>query len=94
MASTIAAITTGTGGVVTTADATGNLNLLAGTTTVVALTTAGAAVSGALSATDVKEINGVLTALGNLPYIQVVDLIAKIREQAAPQVAEQETGAQ
>jgi hypothetical protein len=60
----------------------------------VALTTAGAAVSGALSATDVKEINGVLTALGNLPYIQVVDLIAKIREQAAPQVAEQETGAQ
>jgi hypothetical protein len=43
---------------------------------------------------DVKEINGVLTALGNLPYIQVVDLIAKIREQAAPQVAEQETGAQ
>ena len=35
MASTIAAITTGVGGVVTTADATGNLNLLAGTTTVV-----------------------------------------------------------
>ena len=51
MASTIAAITTGVGGVVTTADATGNLNLLAGTTTVVALTTAGAAVTGTLSNT-------------------------------------------
>ena len=51
MASTIAAVTTGTGGVVTTADASGNLNLLAGTTTVVALTTAGAAVSGTLSNT-------------------------------------------
>jgi len=56
MASTIAAITTGTGGVVTTADATGNLNLLAGTTTVVALTTAGAAVSGALSATGITTV--------------------------------------
>ena len=51
MASTIAAVTTSGGGVVTTADASGNLNLLAGTTTVVALTTAGAAVSGTLSNT-------------------------------------------
>ena len=51
MASTIAAVTTSGGGVVTTADASGNLNLLAGTTTVVALTTAGAAVTGTLSAT-------------------------------------------
>jgi hypothetical protein len=56
MASTIAAITTGTGGVVTTADATGNLNLLAGTTTVVALTTAGAAVTGTLSATGITTV--------------------------------------
>ena len=56
MASTIAAITTGVGGVVTTADATGNLNLLAGTTTVVALTTAGAAVSGTLSATGITTV--------------------------------------
>lgn len=56
MASTIAAITTGVGGVVTTADATGNLNLLAGTTTVVALTTAGAAVTGTLSATGITTV--------------------------------------
>jgi hypothetical protein len=51
MASTIAAVTTSGGGVVTTADASGNLNLLAGTTTVVALTAAGAAVTGTLSNT-------------------------------------------
>ena len=45
MASTIAAITTGIGGIVTTADATGNLSLLSGTSTVVAVTSAGAAVT-------------------------------------------------
>ncbi len=32
------------------------------------------------------EINGVLTALGNLPYAQVSGLIEKVREQAIPQV--------
>ena len=45
MASTIAAITTGTGGVVTTADSSGNLSLLSGATTVVAVTSTGAKVS-------------------------------------------------
>ena len=50
MASTIAAITTGIGGIVTTADATGNLSLLSGTSTVVAVTSAGAAVTGTLTA--------------------------------------------
>ena len=54
MASTIAAITTGVGGVVTTADATGNLSLLSGTTTVVAVTSTGAAVTGTLSASGVS----------------------------------------
>ena len=54
MASTIAAITTGVGGVVTTADATGNLSLLSGTTTVVAVTSTGASVTGTLSATGVS----------------------------------------
>jgi len=48
MASTIAAITTGTGGVVTTADATGNLNLLSGTTTVLSIASTGATVTGQL----------------------------------------------
>jgi hypothetical protein len=51
MASTIAAITTGTGGVVTTADASGNLSLLSGATTVVAVTSAGVDVTGTLTTT-------------------------------------------
>lgn len=63
MASTIAAVTTSGGGVVTTADASGNLNLLAGTTTVVALTTAGAAVSGTLSATGITTVAAGTAAL-------------------------------
>ena len=49
MASTIAAITTGTGGVVTTADSSGDLSLLSGATTVVAVTSTGVAVTGSLN---------------------------------------------
>ncbi len=52
MASTIAAITTGVGGVVTTADASGNLSLLSGATTVVAVTSTGVAVTGTLSSSN------------------------------------------
>ena len=70
MASTIAAVTTSGGGVVTTADASGNLNLLAGTTTVVALTAAGAAVSGTLSASGNVGIG--LTSY-NLPLSVAAD---------------------
>ena len=50
MSSSIAAITTGTGGVITTADNSGNLNLVSGTTTIVAVTSAGIAVTGTLTA--------------------------------------------
>jgi hypothetical protein len=50
MASSIAAITTGTGGIQQTADASGNLNLVSGTTTIVAMTSAGIAVTGTLTA--------------------------------------------
>ncbi len=32
------------------------------------------------------EVNGVLTALGQLPYAQVAPLVEKIRDQATPQV--------
>ena len=56
----INASTSGAGGVITTADATGNLSLQSGGTTVVALTSAGAAVTGTLSA------SGVITATGGL----------------------------
>ena len=50
MASSLAAITTGGGGLVSTADSTGNLDLKSGTTTIVALTSTGAAVTGTLTA--------------------------------------------
>ena len=51
MASTIAALTTGGGGIATSADASGNLSLLSGATTVVAVTATGATVTGTLAAT-------------------------------------------
>ena len=62
MASTIAAITTGIGGIVTTADASGILQLLAGTTTVVTVTPAGMALNAALPVTSGGT--GVTTSTG------------------------------
>ena len=53
MASSISALTAGGGGVVTSADASGNLNLQSGTTTILALTSTGVAITGTLSATGV-----------------------------------------
>ena len=35
---------------------------------------------------DVAEVNGILQALGNLPFSQVAPLIQKIQLQAQPQV--------
>lgn len=35
---------------------------------------------------SLNEINVILQALGNAPYVSVADLIAKIREQVTPQV--------
>ena len=35
---------------------------------------------------SVAEANGVLQALGQMPYAQVAGLIQKIQQQAAPQV--------
>jgi hypothetical protein len=51
MASSINASTSGGGGIITTADATGNLNIQSGGSTVVAVTSAGATVTGTLAAT-------------------------------------------
>lgn len=39
---------------------------------------------------EINEVNGILTALGQMPFVQVQALIAKIQTQAAPQV-QQET---
>lgn len=38
----------------------------------------------------VSETNGVLSALGQLPFIQVATLIQKIQSQAKPQVENEE----
>ena len=35
---------------------------------------------------SVQEINLILQALGQAPYVQVADIIDKVRTQAAPQV--------
>ena len=53
MASSIAALTAGGGGVATTADSSGNLDLKSGTTTVLALTATGVAVTGTLTSSGV-----------------------------------------
>ena len=39
---------------------------------------------------EVNEVNVVLGALGQLPFAQVADLVVKVREQAIPQVQEQQ----
>lgn len=39
---------------------------------------------------DLNEVNGILNALGQMPYIQVKDLIVKIKAQAQPQVEKKE----
>jgi len=35
---------------------------------------------------EVAEVNGILNALGQMPFVQVQALIVKIQGQAAPQV--------
>ena len=37
---------------------------------------------------EVNEVNGVLNALGQMPFVQVQALITKSQGQAAPQVKE------
>ncbi len=64
MASTIAAVTTGGGGIVQTADASGNLSLLSGPNTIVAVTATGASVTGTLA------VSGGVTLTTTLPVLQ------------------------
>jgi len=35
---------------------------------------------------ELDEVNGILSALGRMPFAQVADLVAKIQGQASPQV--------
>ena len=63
MASSINASTSGGGGIITTADATGNLNIQSGGSTVVAVTSTGATVTGTLAATGaVSGTTGTFTS--------------------------------
>lgn len=39
---------------------------------------------------ELQELNGILTALGQMPYAQVTDLVEKIRQQAIPQVQQEQ----
>jgi len=39
---------------------------------------------------SLEEVNCILSALGDKPFVQVVTLIAKVRDQADPQVPKQE----
>ena len=38
----------------------------------------------------VNEINAILTALGQMPYAQVFELVAKIRQQATEQMEQKD----
>ena len=64
MASSINAITTGSGGVVTTADNSGDLNIQSGGSTKIAVTSTGAAVTGTLSASGTGQV-GTTLGVGN-----------------------------
>lgn len=39
---------------------------------------------------EIAEVNGILNALGQMPFVQVQALIMKIQAQAAPQVQEKQ----
>ena len=63
MAASIAALTAGGGGLQSSSDSTGNLDLKSGTTTIVALTSTGASVTGDLSATGITTVAAGTAAL-------------------------------
>lgn len=37
---------------------------------------------------SLEEINIIMTAMGNMPYVQVVGLVEKVRSQVQPQINE------
>jgi hypothetical protein len=66
MASTIAALTSGAGGISMTGDASGILNLNSNGTTVVAVTSTGVAVTGTLSSSGASTLTGAITATAGI----------------------------
>ena len=77
MASSINASTSGGGGVITTADSSGNLNIQSGGSTVVAVTSTGATVTGTLA------VSGVLTATGGVASTGITSKIQPITASVA-----------
>jgi hypothetical protein len=73
----INAATAGGGGVITTSDATGNLNIQSGGSTVVAVTATGASVTGTLA------VSGVLTATGGVASTGITSKIQPITASVA-----------
>jgi hypothetical protein len=65
MANIINAITTGAGGLSTTADTSGNVNIQSNGSTVLALTSSGVSITGTLSATTISGAGG-MTLLGTV----------------------------
>jgi len=74
MASTINAITTGAGGIVTTGDSTGNISLQSNGATVLAVTSTGLAVTGTLTATGTTFGNSTLKYVTDTTDISVTAL--------------------
>ena len=77
MASSLNASTSGGGGVIVTSDATGNLNIQSGGSTVVAVTSTGATVTGTLA------VSGVLTATGGVASTGITSKIQPITASVA-----------
>ena len=72
MTSTISALTTGGGGIVMSGDSSGDLSLLSGVNTVVAVTSTGASVTGTLAATGaVSGTTGTFTGAVTTPLSYV-----------------------
>jgi hypothetical protein len=74
MASTINAITTGAGGIVTTGDSTGNISLQSNGATVLAVTSTGLAVTGTLTATGTTFGNSTLKAVTDTTDITLANI--------------------
>lgn len=81
MAASIAALTAGGGGLQSTSDASGNLNLVSGTTTIVAMTSAGIAVTGTLTASGTTTL--VTPALGTPASADFTTIAATQAQQEA-----------
>ena len=77
MASSLNASTSGGGGVIVTSDASGNLNIQSGGSTVVAVTSTGATVTGTLA------VSGVLTATGGVASTGITSKIQPITASVA-----------